>query len=224
MTMPRTAAAGDAPFSFADFRARAATRLSLDLSSDALDPSATPSVGDHSVDAELADLLPDRPSRLAAVLLPVVARPEEATMLLTRRADALRDHSGQIALPGGKIDPHDASPVDAALREAEEEVGLSRAHVAPIGYLDPYLTGTGYRILPVVALVRPPFELTLNSLEVDEVFEVPLGFLMQASNHQRQQRQWRGRLRHHYAMPYRQWNIWGATAGILRNLYERLYC
>ena len=214
---------GEAPFSFADFRARAARRLSLDLPAGALDVASPPASGDHSLDTLPADPLLSASARPAAVLVPVVAHDEEATILLTRRADALREHSGQIALPGGKIDAGDASPMVAALREAEEEIGLSRRHVEPIGYLDPYLTGTGFRVFPVIAVVRPPFELTLNRNEVDEAFEVPLGFLMRASNHQRHQREWCGRVRQYYAMPYQERNIWGATAGILRNLYERLY-
>jgi 8-oxo-dGTP pyrophosphatase MutT (NUDIX family) len=166
---------------------------------------------------------PDEASlRPAAVLVPVVNRPEGATVLLTTRAAALRDHSGQIAFPGGKIDEADASPVETALREAEEEIGLSRAHVTPLGFLDAYLTGTGYRIVPVVAAVDPGFVLAINRGEVDEVFETPLGFLMDPSNHQRHGREWKGIYRSYYAMPYGGRYIWGATAGILRNLHDRL--
>ncbi|MBV9635452.1 MAG: CoA pyrophosphatase, partial [Methylobacteriaceae bacterium] len=136
---------GEGRFSFADFRARAARRLSLDLPAGALEDASLPTSGDHSLDASAVDPLLSASARPAAVLVPVVARDEEATILLTRRADALREHSGQIALPGGKIDPDDASPIVAALRETEEEIGLSRRYVEPLGYLDPYLTGTGFR-------------------------------------------------------------------------------
>jgi 8-oxo-dGTP pyrophosphatase MutT (NUDIX family) len=158
----------------------------------------------------------------AAVLVPVVNRPEGASVLLTVRAASLRDHSAQIAFPGGKIDAADASPVDAALREAEEEIGLDRAHVTPLGFLDAYLTGSGYRIVPVVAAVDPGFVLTINPDEVDEAFETPLGFLMDPTNHALHGREWRGAWRSYYAMPYGQRYIWGATAGILRNLHDRL--
>lgn len=166
---------------------------------------------------------PDEASlKPAAVLVPVIKRPEGATVLLTTRAAALRDHSGQIAFPGGKMDAADASPVETALREAEEEIGLSRAHVTPLGFLDAYLTGTGYRIVPVVAAVEPAFALALNRGEVDEAFETPLGFLMNPENHQRHGREWKGVWRSYYAMPYGERYIWGATAGILRNLHDRL--
>jgi 8-oxo-dGTP pyrophosphatase MutT (NUDIX family) len=158
----------------------------------------------------------------AAVLVPVINRPCGATVLLTMRASALRDHSGQIAFPGGKIDARDASPVEAALREAEEEIGLARAHVTPLGFLDAYLTGSGYRIVPVVAAVDPSFVLEINTSEVDEAFETPLGFLMNPANHQRHGREWQGVYRSYYAMPYGERYIWGATAGILRNLHDRL--
>jgi 8-oxo-dGTP pyrophosphatase MutT (NUDIX family) len=152
----------------------------------------------------------------------VINRPDGATVLLTTRAAALRDHSGQIAFPGGKIDEGDASPVATALREAEEEIGLARAHVTPLGFLDAYLTGTGYRIVPVVAAVDPAFVLAINHGEVDEVFETPLDFLMNPANHRRHGREWKGVYRSYYAMPYGERYIWGATAGILRNLHDRL--
>ncbi len=176
--------------------------------------------GDHRLDG--APMFAGRP-RAAAVLVPIVKHDSEATVLLTTRHASLRQHSGQIAFPGGKIDPDDASPLTAALREAEEEIGLDRQCVTPLGYLDPYLTGTGYRVLPVVALVAPPLRLTLNVLEVDDAFEVPLGFLMNPANHEMHAREFGGRLRRFYAMPFDGRFIWGATAGMLRNLYERLY-
>ncbi len=158
----------------------------------------------------------------AAVLVPLVRRAEGATLLLTVRAAALRAHSAQIAFPGGRIDAGDDGPAGAALREAEEEIGLSRAHVRPIGYLDAYLTGTGYRITPVVALIDPPFTLTLNSAEVDNAFEAPLGFLMDPANHRTEGREWKGQWRSYYAMPWSDRYIWGATAGIIRSLHDRV--
>jgi 8-oxo-dGTP pyrophosphatase MutT (NUDIX family) len=143
-------------------------------------------------------------------------------VLLTQRAAHLNDHAGQISFPGGKIDATDASPLAAALREAEEEIGLDRAFVDPIGYLDVYATGFGFRILPTVARVRPGFELHVNPDEVDEAFEIPLAFLMDPVNHQRHSKEWRGIMRSYYAMPFADRYVWGATAGILRALYERI--
>ena len=162
-------------------------------------------------------------ARAAAVLVAIVERGVDATVLLTTRHASLRQHSGQIAFPGGKIDPTDASPLAAALREAEEEIGLAPACVTPLGYLDPYLTGTGYLVTPVVALVTAPLRLALNPLEVDDVFEVPLPFLMDPDHHEEHRRDFGGRSRRFYAMPFGDRFIWGATAGMLRNLYERLY-
>ncbi len=136
--------------------------------------------------------------RPAAVLVPVVARREAATVLLTQRAAHLRDHSGQIAFPGGKIDADDASPLAAALREAEEEIGLDRGFVRPLGYLEPYVTTSGFRIVPVVSLVDPGYALTINPREVDGAFEVPLSFLMTPANHETHQREWKGHMRRYY--------------------------
>jgi 8-oxo-dGTP pyrophosphatase MutT (NUDIX family) len=146
----------------------------------------------------------------------------QPTVLLTQRSAHLNDHAGQIAFPGGKIDPTDATPRDAALREAFEEVGLERRFVEPIGYLDLYATSFGFRILPTVARVEPGFSLRVNAAEVDDAFEVPLAFLMNPANHQIHSKEFRGMERWYYAMPFADRYIWGATAGILRVLYERI--
>lgn len=178
--------------------------------------------GDHELTPEYRALVDSLPVRAAAVLIPVIAR-ERPTVLLTLRSAHLPSHAGQISFPGGKIDPDDAGPLDAALREAEEEVGLSRTLVSPLGYLDAYLSRTGFRIVPVVGIVRPEFGLTLNPGEVDEAFEVPLDFLMSPDNHRRESREWLGLMRTFHAMTYEKRRIWGITAGILRSLYERVY-
>lgn len=204
------------PFSIEDLRARATARLSL-----AVPHNRAAGRGNKSAeDTHHAGTAVVRP---AAVLIPLVARREGATILLTQRARELSHHAGQIAFPGGRIDPADASPLAAALRETEEEVGLSREAVTPIGYLDPYFTGSGYRILPAVAIVTPPFALVLNPAEVEEAFEVPAQFLMDPRNHEWQVRERDGGRVGTYVMPFGERNIWGATAGILRNLYETLY-
>ena len=157
-----------------------------------------------------------------AVLIGLIARPDGATVLLTERATHLRSHSGQVAFPGGKIDPQDAGPIAAALREAQEEIGLDPRHVEPFGLLEPYLSGSGYRITPVVAEIHAPFDLAINHHEVADVFETPLEFLLEPGNHKRQSREWQGVMRHYYEMPWKNRYIWGVTAGILRHFYERL--
>jgi 8-oxo-dGTP pyrophosphatase MutT (NUDIX family) len=220
---PLKATAERAALSTAEIIARARERLSLDLAAEALDLSVAPKHGDHVLNqASMQAHSIATKARLAAVLVPLVARESEATVLMTTRSSELRQHSGQIAFPGGKVDEGE-TPCEAALREAKEEIGLDPGHVEPIGYLDPYLTGTGFRILPVVALVRPPFELLVNTEEVHDTFEVPLTFLMQPTNHQRHSREWRGTTRHFYAMPWNERYIWGATAGIVRSMYEKLH-
>jgi 8-oxo-dGTP pyrophosphatase MutT (NUDIX family) len=158
----------------------------------------------------------------APIACSIVDHPQP-TVLLTQRATTLADHAGQIAFPGGKIDPTDATPLDTALREAKEEVGLPRDFVEPIGYLGLYGTSFGFRILPTVARIRPGFELRLSMGEVDDTFEVPLSFLMDPANHQIHRKEFRGMLRSYYAMPYGERYIWGATAGMLRMMYERIY-
>lgn len=210
-------------FAADEVRERALARLSLASPEGAFDPAVKPACGDYVLNPSI-----DRPgvaaiAKPAAVLVPIVAREEGANVLLTQRHSGLRRHAGQIAFPGGRIDPQDDGPLDAALREAKEEIGLERDHVTPLGFLDPYLSHSGYRILPVVALLTPPFALLCNPDEVDDAFEVPLEFLMQPANHIREERLRDGVMRAFYAMPYGPRNIWGVTAGILRNFYERLY-
>jgi 8-oxo-dGTP pyrophosphatase MutT (NUDIX family) len=156
-------------------------------------------------------------------LVPVVARVPEVTVLLTLRTSVLNAHSGQVAFPGGKIEEGDATPVETALREAEEEVGIPPALVTPLSLLDLHNTGTGFRIIPVLALVDPAIEPVPHPGEVAEIFEVPLSFVMEKENHKEEHRDWKGRMVRFYAMEYEHRYIWGATAAILRNLYERLY-
>ncbi|MCT4654275.1 MAG: CoA pyrophosphatase [Cohaesibacter sp.] len=159
----------------------------------------------------------------AAVLIPVVNHGVEASVLLTQRTNHLPSHAGQIAFPGGKVDDSDPSAEAAALREADEEIGLKAEHVHIFGQLRPYISSTGFRIFPVLSVVEPGFELVPNPGEVADVFEVPLRFLMTPANHLRKQAEWRGKQRGYFAMPYQDYYIWGVTAGILRNLYETVY-
>jgi 8-oxo-dGTP pyrophosphatase MutT (NUDIX family) len=160
--------------------------------------------------------------KAAAVLLPIVARPEELTVLFTRRTAHLRAHSGQISFPGGRVEGRDASAEETALRETHEEIGLARTRVELLGRLADYHTRTGFRVTPVVGLVSTPFELRLDAHEVDEAFEVPLSFLLDPANHQRHSREFQGRQVQYYAIPYRDYYIWGATAGMLVNFYRHL--
>jgi 8-oxo-dGTP pyrophosphatase MutT (NUDIX family) len=211
-----------AVISSAEFFDRARARLNFDVPAGLTDASVVPASGDQGTDRMLQIVAREQPIRPAAVLIPVVDHPEP-TVLLTQRSAHLNDHAGQISFPGGKIDPTDASPLNAALREAWEEVGLDREFVDPIGYLDLYGTAFGFRILPTVARVRPGFTLRVSEAEVDDAFEVPLAFLMNPANHQLHSKEFRGIERWYYAMPYEERYIWGATAGILRVLYERIY-
>ncbi|MGE0039358.1 MAG: CoA pyrophosphatase [Xanthobacteraceae bacterium] len=204
-----------------DFFARARSRLSLDVPAALSDHAAQAVRGDLDLDPAMWERAGVTATRPAAVLIPVVDRPDPA-VLLTLRTE-LPSHPGQIAFPGGKIDPHDATPAAAALREAEEEIGLTHRLIDPIGYLDLYLTFSGYRILPTLGRVSPDYRLTLNEHEVADAFEVPLAFLMDAQNHLLHSRDWKGIERKYYAMPFGERYIWGVTAGILRNLYDRIY-
>ena len=205
-----------------EFFARARARLTLDVPAALDDHTATAVRGDLDLDPMLWDKAGVKATRPAAVLVPVIERPEPG-VLLTLRTPDLKSHSGQIAFPGGKIDPNDESPRAAALREAHEEIGLDANFIEPIGYLDLYLTFSGFRILPLLARVSPDYRLNINPAEVADAFEVPLEFVMQPVNHQRHKRDWKGVERQYYAMPFGDRYIWGVTAGILRNLYERIY-
>jgi 8-oxo-dGTP pyrophosphatase MutT (NUDIX family) len=175
--------------------------------------------GDHDLNP---DMRPEPPFRAAAVLVPLVEREDGMTVLLTKRAEHLSDHPGQISFPGGRIDPDDADPETAALREAREEVGLSSDRVQVIGRLATYRTRTGFEITPVVGLVTPPFEVAPDPYEVAEIFEVPLEFLLDPANAQRHSRIWKGMERYFWVFPYTHYYIWGATAGMLVNLAQVL--
>jgi 8-oxo-dGTP pyrophosphatase MutT (NUDIX family) len=218
-------ATSELPFREAGFRSLAARTLHREppLSPTASESAVPPSPSDFDLNPEAAPELVGHPQpRPAAVLVPVVAR-ERLTVLLTQRTDHLPSHAGQIAFPGGKMESADKDPLATALREAREEIGLEPHFVEPLGYLDAYLTGTDFRIFPVVALVQPGFALTLDAREVADAFEVPLAFLMDERNHATHVRTWRGAERRFYAMPFQQRYIWGATAGIMRNMHQRLF-
>ncbi len=180
--------------------------------------------GDFDLNPHLGADRPDKATlRPAAVLIPIVQRLPEPQVLFTRRADHLSRHAGQVSFPGGRVNDDDASVIDAALRETEEEVGLARSHVEILGALDAYETGTGFRIQPIVGLVSEGFDLKVDPDEVAEVFEVPLKFLMDSRNHQTRSGVWQGVERRYYEIPYGRHYIWGATAGILVNLHHSLY-
>ncbi len=190
-----------------------------------LDPFDTPAPTRMRGDADLNAEWPDRPTtfRPAAVLAPIVRRPEGWTMLFTQRAEETPAHPGQVSFPGGRVHADDASALETALRETREEIGLDARFIEPIGAWDQYETGTGFRITPIVGLVEPGFSLTLDPREVADVFEAPLSFLFDPANHERREGEWRGYKRAYYAMPYEGRFIWGATAGMIRALWERLY-
>jgi 8-oxo-dGTP pyrophosphatase MutT (NUDIX family) len=179
--------------------------------------------GDYDLNPKWrASVSAERELKPAAVLIPVIER-AQLSVLFTRRADHLARHAGQVSFPGGRLSDADADEVAAALRETEEEVGLARSFVTVVGGLDRYETGTGFAIHPFVGLVRDGFALTIDKSEVAEAFEVPLAFLMDPKNHEPRTATWQGRERRFYGMTYEGHYIWGATAGILINLRERLY-
>jgi len=184
------------------------------------EPPADSIYGDEGARPGVESLTP------ASVLIPIVAREPAAgaglTVIFTRRAAHLRDHSGQVSFPGGRAAAGDPSPEATALRESREEIGLDLARVELLGRLGDYHTRTGYRITPVVGVVAPPFELTPDANEVDEIFEVPLAYLLDPANRQRQSREWRGELRWFFSIQYGHHTIWGATAGMVVNLARHL--
>jgi len=201
-------------FSARDFRERVLHAHPEDVSRD---------YGDHYFNPGFADLIRRDNLRAAAVLVPVVDHGEEASVILTKRTEKLRNHSGQVAFPGGRIDAADPSPEFAALRETQEEIGLGSDRIEIVGRMPDYVSGSGYRIAPVLGIVRPDFHLRLNPHEVDVAFEVPLRFLMDPANHHQGSRMWHDRKWVYYDMPYGGQRIWGVTAGIIRTLYERYY-
>ena len=164
------------------------------------------------------------PPTPASVLIPIIAREHGLSMLLTRRTDHLHDHPGQVCFPGGRVEKADDSAIDTALRETEEEVGLDRRYVDVIGSMPEYITATGYRVTPIVSIIDPLFQIKPDPYEVAEVFEVPLSYLMDGMNHQRIVAEFPPGMRNRsfYAIPYEKYFIWGATAGMLRNLFHFL--
>ncbi len=208
-------------YSIEDTRLRCTRIVTSDLPVDVFDAPIFPPQGDHALNPDLT-AAPVK-AKPAAVLIPIIAHADGPTMLFTERASKLRNHAGQVAFPGGRVDKEDANPIATALREAHEEIGLTADHVEPLGYLAPYQTGTGYRVIPVVALVRPHFELTLNPHEVVDTFEVPLEFLFDTANHRRHRWERDGVMRESWALDYKDRMIWGVTAGILLNFYERAF-
>lgn len=210
----------------AAFEALARARLRASPSPSIFDPRTGRVWGPSDFDLNpemLADFAVMDAPRPAEVLIGIVARPAGLTVLLTQRTDSLSTHAGQISFPGGRVDDGDGFPGAAAMREAEEEIGLDRRLITPLGFIDGYRTGTGYCITPLVAMIAPTLVLRLNPQEVADAFEVPLAFLMDPANHQRHKREWRGRERSFYAMPYGERYIWGATAGMLKTLQLRLF-
>lgn len=223
--MPNVSATAPSLYAEAGFRATAGHGLRplQDLAWDASGRETTGGPSDFDLNPGAEHELVAHPApRPAAVLVPVVAH-RRLSVLLTLRTDTLPSHAGQISFPGGKMEPADADPVATALREAQEEIGLEPTFVEPLGYLDPYRTGTGFRIFPVVAIVRTGFALALDQAEVADAFEVPLDFLMDERNHHTHVRTWGGAERRYYAMPFQERYIWGATAGIMKNMHQRLF-
>ena len=207
----------DLQFSAEGFRRRA-----LEQSGSPID-DAWREHGDFLLNPDMVPYLETLKLRDAAVLVPVIDDGEDARVIFTKRTATLRKHSGQVAFPGGAVDPEDDTPERAALRETEEEIGLDRRFVETVGRLPHYMAMSGFRITPILAVVQPGYDLSLNPTEVAAVFDGPLSFLMNPKNHGRGHGSWKGAERHFYSMPYGEQHIWGITAGIVRMLYERLY-
>ncbi len=202
-----------------NYRARLQQAVSADIPATLSLLQNPAQIGDHSLNA----LTPaETDLRAAAVLVPIIERPHGPTMLLTVRASHLPKHSGQVAFPGGKVEDVDGGPAAAALRETFEEVGIQPDLVSVAGCIDVYETVTAYRVLPVLGFVEPDFELNVDANEVADVFEVPLDFILDPRNHRVETRQFQGYERRFYAMDYNGYFIWGATAGMIRNLTDRL--
>lgn len=211
-------------FTTADLRRRSAAKLTAPKDRISADRHEKTGSSDFVLNPGLLELLePERERRQAAVLIPVIERDDAPTVLFTKRSESLTTHAGQISFPGGKMDETDSDVIETALRETREEIGIDKAYIEPVGFLDDYITATAFRIAPLVAVIRPGFEIMPEHNEVDEVFEVPFAYLMNSANHEIHTREWRGAQRLFYAMPYEERFIWGATAGMLRNLYECLY-
>jgi len=188
----------------------------LDFSSDEVD-------GDYQMNDGMRDHIISNATKDAAVLIGLIERNGFVNVILTKRTEALNNHSGQVAFPGGRIDPKDASPEAAALREAWEEIGLDINEVEILGRLPDYHTGSGYRVAPIIGFVREGADFEINPDEVDYMFEVPLSFLMNEANHKVTSRMWKERERFFYEMPYMDHYIWGVTAGMIRVLYDRVF-
>jgi len=205
------------PFTLADLRRR------IERVGDAVDDDGD--YGDHRWNPghpRLQDLWKLK-MRDAAVLIPVVDRPDGPSVILTKRTEALRSHSGQVAFPGGRVDDTDISPEFTALRETDEEIGIRPDQVEVIGRMPDYMSGSGFRIAPIIGVVQPGFQLDINEDEVDAVFEAPLSFLMDPANQTQGSREWNGLEWRYFDMPYNGQRIWGVTAGIIRAFYERFY-
>jgi len=211
-------------FTTADLRARVAANLMTPHARISGEEKGEPGSSDFALNPGLRELLePEADRRQAAVLIAVIERAEGPTVLFTKRSESLPTHAGQVSFPGGKMEASDAHVMETALRETREEIGLDESFIEPIGFLNDYLTATAFRISPLVAIIREGFTLKPDTSEVDEIFEVPFAHLMNSANHEIHTREFRGAQRLFYAMPYEGRFIWGATAGMLRNLYECLY-
>lgn len=195
---------------------RALLLKKLDFASDEMD-------GDYQMNEGMRESVIANAKKHAAVLIGLIEREGSVNVILTKRTEALNNHSGQVAFPGGRIDDDDASPEAAALREAWEEIGLDINEVEIMGRLPDYYTGSGYRVAPVIGFVREGADFEINPDEVDYMFEVPLAFLMDVANHTTTSRMWKERERFFYEMPYQEHYIWGVTAGMIRVLYDRVF-